>query len=107
MEKADSDASDRVRGRLSETIEAQLVALTSVAPTNKTIRNTPVGQGDAAVLKTLAETAKLTFGWGNDSNLFVYGLNSLSGAQAQVTDVANEVIATPVQSIVDTPKTPE
>lgn len=91
-----ADASRALRDKLSNLVLKQADALGSKKPSYRGIRNKKASQGDAAVLKTLAEAGKLIHNWGADGQGPAFGLTLLCAVpgQGQVQPIETEAQVT-------------
>lgn len=78
-------AAEMIRDSIGERLASQIATLTS----RKVGRLANYGQGEAAVLKTLAETHKTLYG-GAEMNVLVFGVDSMNGTPVQQLPQAAE-----------------
>ncbi len=95
--------SEGVREALAETVLAQAAALKS-EPVKcvRDLANTPFGQGQAAVTKTVAETAALVFGWAAEkqSTTHFHMLTKLE-VEPESVEVESEIVDQSVKNELD------
>lgn len=98
--KVATQAAEMLRENLGDQLGAAVAALGGKRIGYRDLAN--VGQGHAAVLKTLAETHKTLYG-GAEMNVLVFGVDSMNGTPARQIEVESQVTPQPVVGDTESP----
>jgi hypothetical protein len=90
---AASEQSARVRNALGAAVESQAMALAASETRLEDLPNTPARQGQAAVLKTIADAASTIFDWDSQHTPGIIVIGDVEGREPESTpiDVAGSV----------------
>jgi hypothetical protein len=84
---AASEQSARVRNALGAAVESQAIALAASETRLEDLPNTPARQGQAAVLKTIADAASTIFDWDSQHTPGIIVIGDVEGREPESTPI--------------------